>query len=75
MITEYALRDFCRRELETSYRLIEDYESGRRKIGVSADGRSWRDTTPEERKRLRTRITELIELLRQQRKPKAQAVA
>ena len=75
MITEYALRDFCRRELETCYRLVEDYESGRRKTGISADGRSWRDTTPEARKRLRTRITELIELLRQQRKPKAQAVA
>ena len=44
MITEYALRDFCRRELETCYRLVEDYESGRRKTGVSADGRSWRDT-------------------------------
>ena len=65
MITEYALRDFCRRELETSYRLIEDYESGRRKIGVSADGRSWRDTTPEESKRLRTRIRELTDLLKQ----------
>jgi hypothetical protein len=24
MITEHALRDFCRRELETCYRLVED---------------------------------------------------
>jgi hypothetical protein len=59
MITEYALRDFCRREL------VEDYESGRRKTGVSADGRSWRDTTPEESKRLRTRIRELTDFLKQ----------
>jgi hypothetical protein len=65
MITEYALRDFCRRELETCYRLVEDYESGRRKTGVSADGRSWRDATPEESKRLRTRIRELTDLLKQ----------
>jgi len=34
MITEHALRDFCRRELETCYRLVEYYESGRLKIGV-----------------------------------------
>jgi hypothetical protein len=65
MITEYALRDFCMRELETCYRLVEDYESGRRKTGISADGRSWRDTTPEESKRLRTRIRELTDLLKQ----------
>jgi hypothetical protein len=65
MIAEHALRDFCKRELETCYRLVEDYESGRRKTGVSADGRSWRDTTPEESKRLRTRIRELTDLLKQ----------
>jgi hypothetical protein len=44
---EHALRDFCRRELETCRRLLEDYEAGRRKIGVSDDGHSWSDTTPQ----------------------------
>jgi hypothetical protein len=65
MITEHALRDFCRRELESCYRLVEDYENGRRKIGVSTDGHSWRDTTPEESKRLRAQIRELTDLLKQ----------
>ena len=65
MIGEHQLRDFCKRELETCYRLVDDYESGRRKIGVSADGHSWRDTTPEESRRLRARIRELIDLLKQ----------
>jgi hypothetical protein len=65
MIAEQALRDFCRLELETCYRLVENYESGRSKIGVSSDGHSWRDATPEESKRLRARIRELTDLLKQ----------
>jgi hypothetical protein len=63
MITEHALRDFCRRELESCCRLAEDCENGRRKVGVSDDGHSWRDTTPEESKRLRAQIRELTDLL------------
>jgi hypothetical protein len=62
MITDYALRDFWRRELESCYRLVEDCENGRRKIGISTDGHSWRDTTPES-KRLRAQIRELTDLL------------
>jgi hypothetical protein len=62
MITEHALRDFCRRELETCYRPVEDFESGRRKIGVSADGHSWRDTTS---KCLRARIRDITDLLKE----------
>ena len=63
MIAEHVLRDFCRRELESCYRLVEDCENGRRKIGVSTDGHSWNDTTPEESKRLRAQIRELTDLL------------
>jgi hypothetical protein len=63
MISEHAMRDFCRRELESCYWLVEDYENGRRKIGVSSDGHSWRDTTPEESERLRAEIRELTDLL------------
>ena len=39
---------YCNRNLEAYRSLLEDYKSGCRTSGESADGRSWSDTTAEQ---------------------------
>jgi len=49
MLTD-ALKAFCEPELASHQRILEDFETGRRKVGISTDDTSWTDTTANERR-------------------------
>ncbi len=57
-----TLDQYCRRDLESFERRLNDLKAGRLKVGTSTDGHSWTDTTADEIKRAEAKIAELTRL-------------